>query len=240
MVPADDPNDAPEPPTLEGRVVSGDTVKVRVPGVGVDRNGDPVTVTGITSAPRLGRIVRPSAATSSSTRPTRARSARTSSPTPSSTPRAPSRPARSGWPSSSRAAAAAAGGRGPAHRRAGTHGDVRPAGQRLHRRRRLGRGRDPRRSGRCPPRPRHQPGDGAGARLRGRPADRARLPGHQRHRRVPLDDDADHRGRLRQPADRLRRLRPGRRQRERRRRRPRGRLRPGRRRRGPRGRRRLR
>ena len=56
-MPADDPNDAPEPPTLEGRVVSGDTVKVRVPGVGVDRNGDPVTVTGITSAPRLGRIV---------------------------------------------------------------------------------------------------------------------------------------------------------------------------------------
>ena len=55
VVPADDPNDAPEPPTLEGRVVSGDTVKVRVLGVGVDRNGDPVTVTGIT-APRLGRI----------------------------------------------------------------------------------------------------------------------------------------------------------------------------------------
>lgn len=57
IVPADDPNDPPEPPTLEGRVVSGDTVKIRVPGVGVDRNGDPVTVTGITSAPRLGRIV---------------------------------------------------------------------------------------------------------------------------------------------------------------------------------------
>ncbi|MDT0185546.1 fibronectin type III domain-containing protein [Microbacterium sp. ARD31] len=57
VVPADDPNDPPEPPTLEGRAVSGDTVKVRVPGVGVDRNGDPVTVTGITSAPRLGRIV---------------------------------------------------------------------------------------------------------------------------------------------------------------------------------------
>ncbi|RYB93325.1 fibronectin type III domain-containing protein [Nocardioides oleivorans] len=57
VVPADDPNDPPEPPTLEGRVVSGDNVKVRVPGVGVDRNGDPVTVTGITSAPRLGRIV---------------------------------------------------------------------------------------------------------------------------------------------------------------------------------------
>ena len=57
VVPVDDPNDPPEPPTLEGRVVSSDTIKVRVPGVGVDRNGDPVTVTGITSAPRLGRIV---------------------------------------------------------------------------------------------------------------------------------------------------------------------------------------
>ncbi|KRE96989.1 hypothetical protein ASG76_18355 [Nocardioides sp. Soil774] len=56
VVPTDDPNDPPEPPTLEARVVSGDTVKVRVPGVGVDRNGDPVTVTGITSAPRLGSI----------------------------------------------------------------------------------------------------------------------------------------------------------------------------------------
>ncbi len=57
VVPADEPNQAPEPPTLEGRVVSGDTVKVRIPGVGVDANGDPVTVTGITSAPALGRIV---------------------------------------------------------------------------------------------------------------------------------------------------------------------------------------
>lgn len=57
VVPTSDPNDPPEPPTLEGRVVSADSVKIRVPGVGVDRNGDPVTVTGITSAPRLGRIV---------------------------------------------------------------------------------------------------------------------------------------------------------------------------------------
>ncbi|GAA1448115.1 Ig-like domain-containing protein [Mycobacterium cookii] len=57
VIPNDDPNDPPEPPTLEGRVVSGDEVKIRVPGIGVDRNGDPVTVTGITSAPRLGRIV---------------------------------------------------------------------------------------------------------------------------------------------------------------------------------------
>ena len=240
VVPADDPNDAPEPPTLEGRVVSGDTVKVRVPGVGVDRNGDPVTVTGITSAPRLGRIE--SVGGNFLEYEAYPRTVGTDEFTYSVVDSAGRLRDRHGPGGRRRAgpAPAAAGGRGPAHRRAGTHRDVRPARQRLHRPRRLGRGRDPRRSRRCPPRPRHQPGDGAGARLRGRPADRARLPGHQRHRRVPLDDDADHGGGLRQPADRLRRLRPGRRQRERRRRRPRGRLRPGRRRRGPRGRRRLR
>ena len=32
---------------IEGRVVAGDVVKVRVPGTGVDAEGDPVTVTGI-------------------------------------------------------------------------------------------------------------------------------------------------------------------------------------------------
>ena len=32
VVPTDDPNDPPEPPTLEGRVVSADSVKVRMPG----------------------------------------------------------------------------------------------------------------------------------------------------------------------------------------------------------------
>ncbi len=57
VVPKSDPNDPPEPPTLESRVTSADSVKIRVPGTGVDRNGDPVTVTGITSAPRLGRIL---------------------------------------------------------------------------------------------------------------------------------------------------------------------------------------
>lgn len=57
VVPKDEANDPPEPPTLESRVVGGDEVKIRVPGAGIDRNGDPVTVTGITSAPRLGRIV---------------------------------------------------------------------------------------------------------------------------------------------------------------------------------------
>lgn len=56
VTPADDPNTAPDPPTLEGRVVSGGVIKVRVPGSGIDAEGDPVTVSGITSAPRLGRI----------------------------------------------------------------------------------------------------------------------------------------------------------------------------------------
>lgn len=57
VVPADRPNEPPEPPALEGRVVSGDTVKLKVPGVGVDPDGDPVTLTGITSAPVLGRLM---------------------------------------------------------------------------------------------------------------------------------------------------------------------------------------
>lgn len=57
VVPAGEKNTAPQPPTLEARVVSGDTVKVRLPGSGIDAEGDPVTVTGITVAPRLGRIV---------------------------------------------------------------------------------------------------------------------------------------------------------------------------------------
>ncbi len=57
VTPADAPNTAPEPPTLESRVVSGDTVKVRLPGSGVDPDGDPVTIAGITSAPRKGRLL---------------------------------------------------------------------------------------------------------------------------------------------------------------------------------------
>jgi hypothetical protein len=56
VVPQNEDNAPPEPPVLEGRVVAGDTVKVRLPGAGVDPDGDPVTVTGISSAPRLGRI----------------------------------------------------------------------------------------------------------------------------------------------------------------------------------------
>lgn len=57
IIPANAPNTAPEPPTLEGRAVSGEAIKVRLPGSGVDPDGDPVTVAGITSAPRYGRVL---------------------------------------------------------------------------------------------------------------------------------------------------------------------------------------
>ena len=115
----------------------GDTVKVRVPGSRRRPQRRPGHGHGHHLRPAAGPDRRPSAATSSSTRPIRAPSAPTSSPTPSSTPRAPSPPARSGSPSCAPgAAAAAARGRGPAHGRAGTHRDLRPARQRLHRPRR--------------------------------------------------------------------------------------------------------
>ncbi|QIK75400.1 Ig-like domain-containing protein [Nocardioides piscis] len=57
VTPAGADNAPPEPPTLEARSVSGATTKIRIPGSGVDPDGDPVTVVGITSAPRLGRVV---------------------------------------------------------------------------------------------------------------------------------------------------------------------------------------
>lgn len=58
VIPETRRNDPPEPPTLEGRAVAGDTVRLKLPGAGVDPDGDPVTLTGISSAPGLGRIVR--------------------------------------------------------------------------------------------------------------------------------------------------------------------------------------
>ncbi len=51
-------NAAPEPPVLEGRTVAGDTVKLRLPGYGVDPDGDAVTLLGLDSAPQLGRVMR--------------------------------------------------------------------------------------------------------------------------------------------------------------------------------------
>lgn len=65
VVPLDQANNPPEPPTLEGRMVSGDTLKLKLPGSGVDPDGDSVTLVGLGSpveggvgAPRYGRIVR--------------------------------------------------------------------------------------------------------------------------------------------------------------------------------------
>ena len=57
VVPTERRNQPPEPPILEGRAVAGDTLKLTVPGAGVDPDGDPVTLTGITTAPELGRLV---------------------------------------------------------------------------------------------------------------------------------------------------------------------------------------
>ena len=57
VVPGSRPNQPPEPPALEGRAVSGDALTLRIPGSGVDPDGDPVTLTGISSAPALGRLV---------------------------------------------------------------------------------------------------------------------------------------------------------------------------------------
>ena len=51
-------NNPPEPPVLEGRTVAGDTVKLRLPGYGVDPDGDAVTILGLDSAPALGRVDR--------------------------------------------------------------------------------------------------------------------------------------------------------------------------------------
>ena len=144
VVPADDPNDAPEPPTLEGRVVSGDLIKIKVPGVGVDRDGDPITVTGITSAPRLGRIV--SFGGNFLQYQAYPRTVGTDEFTYSvvdsqgafatGTVRVARRPPRR--------SPAPAGGRGPTDRRARTYGHVRPTRQRL----RGGRRRRPRRAAR--------------------------------------------------------------------------------------------
>ncbi len=51
-------NNPPEPPVVEGRTVSGDTVKLRLPGHGVDPDGDAVTILGLDSAPQYGQVVR--------------------------------------------------------------------------------------------------------------------------------------------------------------------------------------
>ncbi|HSX67377.1 Ig-like domain-containing protein [Nocardioides sp.] len=51
------PNLVPTPRTLEGRVVQGDLVTLKLPPVGSDPDGDSVAVTGVATAPKLGRIM---------------------------------------------------------------------------------------------------------------------------------------------------------------------------------------
>lgn len=48
---------APTPTALEGRVVQGDTLTIQLPTVGSDPDGDSVSITGITTAPTLGRVL---------------------------------------------------------------------------------------------------------------------------------------------------------------------------------------
>ncbi|HRV69131.1 MAG TPA: Ig-like domain-containing protein, partial [Marmoricola sp.] len=54
------PNQDPTPRAVEGRVVQGDTVALRLPPTGLDPDGDPVTIVSIgdteRGAPKLGRV----------------------------------------------------------------------------------------------------------------------------------------------------------------------------------------
>lgn len=51
------PNQAPTPPSIEARIVAGDTMQIQVATTGSDPEGDSVTLLGIDSAPRQGRIL---------------------------------------------------------------------------------------------------------------------------------------------------------------------------------------
>ncbi|MBR7828543.1 cadherin-like domain-containing protein [Actinospica sp. MGRD01-02] len=52
-----DPNRSPAPPPIQERTVAGDTVTIPISTSGVDPDGDSVTLTGLGSAPSLGRIL---------------------------------------------------------------------------------------------------------------------------------------------------------------------------------------
>jgi large repetitive protein len=54
---AANPDRAPAPPPVQARTVAGDTVVIPISTSGVDPDGDSVSLTGIGSAPTLGRIV---------------------------------------------------------------------------------------------------------------------------------------------------------------------------------------
>lgn len=58
VLPRTKSNEPPEPPPLEGRVVSGDVVKLRLPGSGIDPDGDAVTIQGLDTPPTEGRILK--------------------------------------------------------------------------------------------------------------------------------------------------------------------------------------
>ncbi|TCJ30188.1 Ig-like domain-containing protein [Nocardioides jejuensis] len=54
---AKNPDLAPTPRALEGRVVQGDLVTLKLPPTGSDPDGDSVAVTGVATAPKFGRIL---------------------------------------------------------------------------------------------------------------------------------------------------------------------------------------
>jgi hypothetical protein len=51
------PDQPPTPQDVEGRVVTGGTIRFAIPTSGVDPDGDSVSVTGLGSVPSLGRII---------------------------------------------------------------------------------------------------------------------------------------------------------------------------------------
>ncbi|MEX0426671.1 Ig-like domain-containing protein [Nocardioides sp. DS6] len=55
--PTKDSDQDPTPPTLQGRVTAGGTVRLLLPTTGADPDGDPVSITGITVPPAYGRVV---------------------------------------------------------------------------------------------------------------------------------------------------------------------------------------
>ena len=58
VVPPSAENNPPEPPVLEARTVAGGTVVIKLPGSGIDPDGDPVSLVGLGSAPQLGRVTK--------------------------------------------------------------------------------------------------------------------------------------------------------------------------------------
>lgn len=51
------PDQPPAPQPVDARTVAGDTITIKIPTSGSDPDGDSVTVTGIGSAPKLGRVL---------------------------------------------------------------------------------------------------------------------------------------------------------------------------------------